>query len=64
MVNFYPPYVNCSPNATLSQVAGKCSSCPKGLLQLAMITDHIDYIRKVAGVEHVGIGSDFNGIDK
>lgn len=25
--------------------------------------DHIDYIKKVAGVEHVGIGSDFNGID-
>lgn len=22
MVNFYPPFVNCSPNATLSQVAG------------------------------------------
>ena len=26
------------------------------------LVDHIDYIRKVAGVEHVGIGSDFDGI--
>ena len=25
--------------------------------------DHIDYIKKVAGVKHVGIGSDFDGID-
>lgn len=25
-------------------------------------SDHIDYIKKVAGIDHVGIGSDFNGI--
>ena len=24
--------------------------------------DHIDYIGKVAGIDHVGIGSDFDGI--
>jgi membrane dipeptidase len=27
------------------------------------VADHIDHIRKVAGVNHVGIGSDFDGID-
>jgi membrane dipeptidase len=27
-----------------------------------MVADHIDHIRKVAGVDHVGIGSDFDGI--
>jgi membrane dipeptidase len=27
-----------------------------------VIVDHIDHIAKVAGVEHVGIGSDFDGI--
>jgi membrane dipeptidase len=26
------------------------------------VADHIDHIRKVAGVEHVGLGSDFDGI--
>ena len=26
-------------------------------------TDHIDYIKKKAGIDHVGIGSDFDGID-
>jgi len=29
---------------------------------LAQVADHIDYVRKVAGVDHVGIGSDFDGI--
>jgi membrane dipeptidase len=31
---------------------------------LAMVADHVDHIRKVAGVDYVGIGSDFDGIDK
>jgi membrane dipeptidase len=26
------------------------------------VADHIDHIRKVAGIDHVGIGSDFDGI--
>lgn len=30
---------------------------------LAQVADHIDYIRKVAGIDHIGIGSDFDGID-
>jgi membrane dipeptidase len=28
---------------------------------LSDVADHIDYIRQVAGVDHVGIGSDFDG---
>ncbi|MBI1810149.1 MAG: membrane dipeptidase [Gemmatimonadetes bacterium] len=30
---------------------------------IADVADHIDYIRKVAGPDHVGIGSDFDGVD-
>ncbi len=26
------------------------------------IVDHIDHIRQVAGIDHVGIGSDFDGL--
>ena len=29
---------------------------------VAQVADHIEHIRKVAGVDHVGIGSDFDGI--
>jgi membrane dipeptidase len=31
---------------------------------LAQVADHIDYIRRLAGVDHVGLGSDFDGIDE
>jgi membrane dipeptidase len=29
---------------------------------IAEMADHIDHIRKVAGIDHIGIGSDFDGI--
>lgn len=30
---------------------------------LAQVADHIEHVRRVAGVDHVGIGSDFDGIE-
>jgi len=33
---------------------------PRGTV--GTVADHIDHIRKVAGIDHVGIGSDFDGI--
>lgn len=30
---------------------------------LAMVADHIDHIRRVAGVDHVGLGGDFDGTE-
>jgi membrane dipeptidase len=30
---------------------------------LAQVADHIDHVRRVAGVDQVGIGSDFDGVD-
>ena len=29
---------------------------------LAQAADHIDHIRKIAGIDHIGLGSDFDGI--
>jgi membrane dipeptidase len=29
---------------------------------VAEVADHVDHIRKVAGIDHIGIGSDFDGI--
>jgi len=29
---------------------------------LSILIDHIDHIAKVAGVDHVGLGSDFDGV--
>jgi membrane dipeptidase len=36
---------------------------PKPRATIADVADHIDHVRKVAGVDHVGIGSDFAGVD-
>jgi membrane dipeptidase len=35
---------------------------PRPLVTLEMVADHIEHIRQVAGVDHVGLGSDFDGI--
>ncbi len=35
---------------------------PQPQATLGQVADHIDHVRKVAGVDHVGIGSDFDGI--
>jgi membrane dipeptidase len=35
---------------------------PKPAVTLAQVADHIDHIKQIAGVDHVGIGSDFDGI--
>ncbi len=35
---------------------------PKPMTSLAQVADHIEHIRQAAGVDHVGLGSDFDGI--
>jgi membrane dipeptidase len=36
---------------------------PRQQATLAQVANHIDHVRKVAGADHVAIGSDFDGID-
>jgi membrane dipeptidase len=36
---------------------------PQPKATLKQVADHIEHVREVAGVNHVGIGSDFDGID-
>ncbi|RPA94810.1 hypothetical protein L873DRAFT_1700266 [Choiromyces venosus 120613-1] len=48
MVNFYPEFVKCGD----------------GEARLEDVADHIEYIGKKIGWEHVGIGSDFDGIGR
>ena len=36
---------------------------PRPSATLKQVADHIEHVRKVAGSDHVGIGSDFDGID-
>lgn len=38
------------------------SEHPKPVTTIAQVADHIEHIRQIAGVDHVGLGSDFDGI--
>ena len=37
---------------------------PSPPVPLARVADHIDHVRQVAGIDHVGIGTDFDGMDE
>jgi membrane dipeptidase len=45
------------------QLAEWAKAHPPPEATLAQVADHIEHVRRVAGVDHVGIGSDFDGID-
>ncbi|WP_439534856.1 dipeptidase [Polymorphobacter sp.] len=36
---------------------------PAPVVPLSVVADHIDHIVKIAGIDHVGIGADYDGID-
>src|SRR5881392_1802711 len=48
--------------ATRDSLKAWQARAPKATLQ--QVADHIDYIRRVIGVDHVGLGSDFDGISE
>ncbi|XP_013391153.1 dipeptidase 1-like [Lingula anatina] len=58
MVNFYNDFINCSAENTYT---GEQDWRPADINQ---VIDHIEYIRNITGVDHVGLGSDFDGIDR
>jgi membrane dipeptidase len=35
---------------------------PRPVTTLAQVADHVEHIAQVAGIDHVGLGSDFDGI--
>jgi membrane dipeptidase len=51
------------PAAVTAKIEEWRKANPAPHATLAQAADHIDHIRKVAGIDHLGIGSDFDGID-
>lgn len=45
-----------------SEVEAWAASNPQPVATLEQVADHIDHVRRVAGIERVGIGGDFDGI--
>jgi membrane dipeptidase len=50
------------PERAHAALAAWESQHPRPAATLAQVADHVEHIAKVAGVDHVGLGSDFDGI--
>lgn len=50
------------PKRLAAEISKLQASYPLPATPLSILIDHIDHIAKVAGVDHVGIGSDFDGV--
>jgi membrane dipeptidase len=60
-----PPFVGLyigQPEHAKEALAAWEKKNPRPVTTLSQVADHIDHIRQVAGVDHVGLGSDFDGI--
>jgi membrane dipeptidase len=60
-----PPFVGLyigQPERAKEALAAWEKKNPRPVTTLSQVADHIDHIRQVAGVDHVGLGSDFDGI--
>jgi membrane dipeptidase len=62
MVTFVPSFTNNAVKAWSELPAEQRAATPEPRSTLGDVADHIEHIRKVAGIEHVGMGSDFDGI--
>jgi membrane dipeptidase len=51
------------PDAVTSAMAAWDEEHRAPLAGVADMADHIDHIREVAGIDHIGIGSDYDGMD-
>ena len=63
--NNSPPYVGLyigQPDRAKAALARWDAEHPQPVTTLEQVADHIEHIRQIAGVEHVGLGSDFDGI--
>jgi membrane dipeptidase len=63
--NNSPPYVGLyigQPERAKAALARWDAEHPQPVTTLEQVADHIEHIRQIAGVDHVGLGSDFDGI--
>jgi membrane dipeptidase len=61
-----PPYIGLylgQPERAKAALKAWQDQHPRPAATLAQIADHVEHIRQVAGVDHVGLGSDFDGIE-
>ena len=74
MINFYNKFLNCTEenryesgyrSSDVQQVIGSFHSSTILIRQdqFCISLDHMDYVRELIGVDHIGLGSDFDGME-
>jgi membrane dipeptidase len=62
MVTFVPGFISQAVADFSARPAAERKGMTAPRATLAQVADHIDHIRKVAGIDHIGLGGDFDGI--
>jgi membrane dipeptidase len=62
MVTFVPTYVSEAARLHSARPASERQGMAAPRATIADVADHIDHIRTIAGIDHVGLGGDFDGI--
>ncbi len=62
MVTFVPAFINEAVRDWQALPGAERERMPQPRASLADVADHIEHVRRVAGIDHAGIGSDFDGI--
>ncbi|MGH7503102.1 MAG: dipeptidase [Longimicrobiales bacterium] len=62
MVTFVPGFISTAVRDWQALPEDQRSRTPEPHASLADVADHIEHIKRVAGADHIGIGSDFDGI--
>lgn len=52
-----------APQAVTSGIDAWTAANPAPVVTLSDVADHFDHVKRVAGIDHVGIGGDFDGVD-
>jgi membrane dipeptidase len=50
------------PDEVKARLAEWVAANPQPPVTVGMVADHVDHIRRVAGIDHIGIGADYDGI--
>ena len=61
MANVVPKFVS---QARADEVLGRTDVVPDPVATIEHVVAHVEHLREVVGVEHLGIGADYDGVDE
>lgn len=61
MANVVPKFVN---QARADEVLGRTTVIPDPVATIEHVVAHLQHLREVVGIDHVGLGADYDGVDE